>query len=428
MGTGTQLWILLGLTLFNGVFTSAEIALLSVRRTRLKQLGAQGSSAAKVVLALRDKPERMLATVQVGITVISASAAVFGGATLEAPLAGFFRWLGLAQSAADGVAFVVVILFVSYLSLVLGELVPKSLALRAPEAFALALARPLAWLAWLSRPLVWLLTASSNLVLRPFKDRTSFSESRLSPEELVQLVDEAATAGTVPRGSAELAARSILLGTLTANALMVPRPKMVTLELSASREALLEVLRTRPHARYPVFDAEPERLIGYVVARELMLLADDSQEARRALLRPLAYFPATALAIDVLRGLQAEKQQLGVLVDEGGAVAGLLTIEDVAEEVLGEILEEHEVPPRLVWRDGASVLALGEAPLHEVARVLGQALPGEGAVTTFSGLVVQVAGRVPAVGEVVVLSPTLAAEVLEVSTVRVVKARVRVAG
>jgi putative hemolysin len=209
---GSELLIILALVLVNAVFAGAEIAVLSVRRTRLTELMEGGSGAARAaVQALRAQPERFLATVQIGITVVGATAGAFGGATLAADLAPVLAgWVPLAPYAGT-VALAVVVTVVSFLSLVVGELVPKSLALKAAEPYALAVGRPLLWLSRLLRPLAWVLTAASNLILFPFRDRTSFIEARLSPDELMELVDEAASAGTVNPRAGEIAARALRL-------------------------------------------------------------------------------------------------------------------------------------------------------------------------------------------------------------------------
>lgn len=427
MGLWAELLFILLLTTFNGVFTGAEIAMLSVRKTRLQELADDGSASATAALDLRRRPEALLATVQIGITVIGATTAVFGGARLEAPLSGLFSAVGFG-GAADGAAFVVVIVFVSYLSLVLGELVPKSLALRAPERYALAVARPLAGLATLSRPLVWLLTASSNLVLRPFRDRTTFSESRLSPAELQQLIEESSVAGALDEGTAEIASRAMDLGRLRANALMVPRPRVIALHVDATEREVVAALGRTPHARYPVFESHVEEIIGYVLARELYDALRTEGLSIRRLLRPVSFLPETMLAIEVLRTLQSSRQQLAVLVEARGGIAGLITIEDIAEEVLGEILEEQEVPRPLAWLDeaDASVVALGEAPIHEVARLLGEDLTeGDASVTTIAGLLAQLAGRVPTVGDKLMLTSRVEAEVLEATPRHIGRVRLR---
>jgi len=182
----TEIAIVLALILANGLFSGAEIAIIALRKSRLDQLVEEGRAGARSVLALREQPERFLATVQIGITVVGAAAAVVVGASLAARLTPALQRVSWIGSGAEDVALAIAIALVSYLSLVFGELVPKSLALRASETYALLVARPLRALAWVARPLVWLLTRSSNAVLRPLGDSTSFTEARLSADELQQ--------------------------------------------------------------------------------------------------------------------------------------------------------------------------------------------------------------------------------------------------
>jgi putative hemolysin len=411
----TELGVILALTLLNGVFSGAEIAMLSVRKTRLRELAGAGDRRARAALALRRDPDRLLATVQIGVTVVGATTAVFGGASIARPIERAVTGLGAGRLAGE-LALAAVVALVSYLSLVLGELVPKSLALRAPERFALGVARGLSALSWALRPVVWVLTASSNLVLRPFRDRTHFSESRLSPDELQALLEESASAGVLHPVAGDLASRAVDLGRVRANALMVPRPRIVSLEASSDAAAIRAVLRASPHARYPVHDGHEEQLLGYVLAREVLeRLADGQEPSLRTLLRPIPYFPETAPAIEVMRALQASRQQLGVLVDEHGALAGLLTIEDVVEDLFGEIVEEHETVRVLVHREPGegAVLAAGEAPLHEVERELGQALPEAPGASTLAGLLLRRVGRVPVPGERIALGDAVDAEVVD---------------
>jgi putative hemolysin len=192
-----EIAVVLLLIAANGVLAGAEIAVLAVRSSRLRELVARGRPGARAVQTLRDDPERFLATVQVGITVVGSAAAVFGGASVAARLTPLFAEVPSLSRYAEDAALAVVVVLVSYLSLIFGELVPKSLALRSGERYALLVARPLQRLAALTRPVVRLLTASSNLVLKPFGDATSFAESRVSPDELRQLVDEAAKTGAL---------------------------------------------------------------------------------------------------------------------------------------------------------------------------------------------------------------------------------------
>ncbi len=383
--------------LANGVFSGAEIAVLSIRRTRLAQLVEEGRASARAVKKLRDAPEQFLATVQIGITVIGATAAAFGGASLARRIAPAFAALPGLGHYADAIALGLVVAGISFLSLVLGELVPKSIALRAAERYALAVARPLLGVAQIARPLVWLLTQSSNLLLRPFGDRTTFTESRLSVEEIEQLVDEAGRAGALDAPTAEIASRALAFRDLTAGDVMVPRSRIVALPRDASQEDLKRMLLEEGHSRMPVYDGTLDNLVGYVMAKDLASMAWERQLiVLDDLLRPVHFVPEAAKAVHVLRDMQRRRTQIAAVVDEHGGIAGLLTLEDLVEELVGDIFGETEVPEAL-WHpeaDGAAVVR-GEAPIREVNRALGLDLPEGEDYTTVAGLCIALAGAVP---------------------------------
>jgi putative hemolysin len=211
------------------------------------------------------------------------------------------------------------------------------------------------------------------------------------------------------------------------NALMVPRTKIVSCEVGATESEVLELLQAEPHTRYPVYEGDVERIIGYVLRRDVFAAILGKRLAIGALLRPVSFFPETTAALDVLRVLQAAKQQLALLVDEQGGIAGLITIEDIAEYLLGAIMEEHEAPRRLVWQDGDehALLALGEAPIHEVSRLLGVALPDATKATTIAGLFTETTGHMPTIGERAMVGPHVEAEVLEATPRQISKLRLR---
>jgi putative hemolysin len=349
------------------------------------------------VKRLRDAPEQFLATVQIGITVIGATAAAFGGASLARHIAPALAAIPGLGHYAEPLSLGLVVAAISYLSLVLGELVPKSIALRAPERFALLLAGPLLGLAQIARPLVWLLTQSSNLLLRPFGDRTTFTEARLSVEEIEQLVDEASRAGTLDAPTAEIASRALAFRDLTAADVMVPRSRIIALPRDASQEDLKRMLLEEGHARMPVYDGTLDNLVGYVMAKDLAAMAWERQLiVLDDLLRPVHFVPEAAKAVHVLRDLQRRRTQIAAVVDEHGGIAGLLTLEDLIEELVGDIFGETEQPEAL-WHhepDGAA-LVRGEAPIREVNRALSLDLPEGEDYTTVAGLCIALAGAVP---------------------------------
>ncbi|HEX9049521.1 MAG TPA: hemolysin family protein [Anaeromyxobacter sp.] len=418
---------MLALVLANGVFAGAEIAIITVRRTRLAQLVEEGRASARAVKQLRDQPERFLATVQVGITIVGATAAAFGGASLAGRLAPALARIPALAPYAGPLALAVVVALVSYLSLVLGELVPKSLALRASERYALAVARPLLGLSSLARPIVWLLTRSSNAVLRPFGDRTTFTEARLSAEELEQLVDEAERVGALDPPTAEIASRALAFRELTAGDVMVPRSRIVALPRDASQEELKRLLLEEGRTRMPVFDGTLDEIVGYVLAKDLAAMAWEKELVVLAdLLRPVQFVPATARAVRLLRDMQQRRSHIAVVVDEHGGVAGLVTLEDLVEELVGEIVGEQEQPEALVHPEpGGTALVRGDAPIREVNRALALDLPeGEG-YTTIAGLCIAVAGTVPERGTRVRAPDGTELEVVEASprVVRLVRVR-----
>jgi len=425
MGIGTELLVILGLTLLNAFFAGAEIAILSVRKTRLHELAEEGHRAARLAMRLREDPERFLATVQVGITVVGASAGAFGGAVLEHPIAALLRGLGLGH-ASEQVAFALVVAVISILSIVLGELVPKSLALGHSERVALWVSWPLFVLSRVAVPLIWALTAASNVILRPFRDETTFTEARLSPQELQQLVDEATAAGTVDRETGEIASRAIDLGNLKAFSVMVPRNEIAWLALDASRERVERVLRDEPHARYPVLDGA-QQPVGYVLTHELYAQLLAQRFDVKALLREVPTFVETAPAVEILRALQKARSEIGLVVDESGAPTGLVSIETLAEELFGVIAAERETVTRSIAPAGDNAFEVrGNVHLHEVNRELGLELPIEPTATTLGGLVVAVHGTFPPVGASVVLPDGTRAEVLETTARRVLRVMLRV--
>ena len=291
----TELFVILALIAVNGVFAGAEIAIVSLRRTRVQQLVDSSRAGARTVATLRAEPERFFATVQVGITVVTTTAAAFGGARIARNLEPLLRPLPVVGGHnADAVALVIVVVLISFLSLVLGELVPKSLALRRSERYALLVAKPLAVLSRIARPIVWLLTATSNLVLRPFSDRTNFSEARISKEELEQMVDEAAKTGAIHEHASELASRALDFDRLVLRDVMLPRARIDALPMRATMDQIRRFLLEERRSRIPVYDRSLDDIVGYVSAKDIVSLAWDGGPVVLAdLLRNVHFFPET---------------------------------------------------------------------------------------------------------------------------------------
>jgi putative hemolysin len=414
--------ILLALILVNGVFAGAEIAVVTVRPGRVRELAQAGSKSAKALQRLQANPESFLSTVQIGITTVSAAAAALGGASFAEDLVPLFSaWSVLAPYAA-AISLALVVALVSYLSIVVGELVPKSLALRARESYALLMARPLLALAFLARPVVWLLTASSNAVLRIFGDHTNFTESRLSLEELRGLVDEASRGGSVPEEAGEIATRALDLDSLTAADVMIHRRFVVGLQVDAKPEQIRHVFQHSGHQRTPVYESSLDKVVGYVSWRDLLpRVWTGDPPPLSELMRPGYFVPETTSALDLLSQMRSTRQHLAIVVDEHGGMSGIVTLEDLLEELVGEIVSEHSprsAEPIRIEPDG-SALVTATAPTREVNRALGIDL-GTVEWTTVNGLCLELAGgRIPSVGDRFTAPDGSRIEVLDASPRRV---------
>lgn len=425
----TEIIIVLALIVANGVFAGAEIAVVASRKTRIVELAEQGRGSARAVLGLRDNPERFLATVQVGITVVSATAAAFGGVAIAERLAPTLKQLpGLAEHA-EGAALGLVVAVISYLSIVLGELVPKSLALRSAEQYALLIAKPLLVLSLLTRPIVWLLSSSANLILKPFGDQTTFTETRHSAEELQQLMEEATKAGTINPDAGEIASRALDLDELSAGEVMVPRQQVVSIAKDASVEDLKKVLLEHGYNRMPVFEERIDNIVGYVSVKDFLAQALRNQSLSvQDVLRAPFFVPESKGAVELLEEMRRKRMPFAVVLDEQGGTSGIVTIEDLIEELVGDIFSEHARPQGAlalkVEKDG-SVLVNGMTPIRDVNRELDLGLSEHGAWTTLGGLCLELAGRVPTTGDVLHDPSGVILEVVEASPRRVRVVRVR---
>jgi putative hemolysin len=413
--------IVAALLVLHGVLAGSEIAVVSLRKTRLRQLVDAGRAGA--VDALRRHPERFLATVQVFITIIGTLISSRGTPTFQAILRPALDAVGIPPAFAEGIAYAGGVAIISFSLLVVGALVPKSLALRASEPYALIVGRPLLFLSSVARPVVWLLEASSNVFLRLFDDKTSFMESRLSPEEIAQLLEEAGRTGSLDARASDIAVRAIAFEGLTAADVMVPRNRVVTISKAATVDELKKVFLSENHQRVPVTQEDrPDDIVGYVAARDLLTASLTGVAVNMdELMRPAKFFPESMKATDVLKDLQAARAQMAIVVDELGGMAGLLTMEDLLEELVGEIWSEGErsVPsPMRTMRDG-SALVLGAVPIRDVNRALNINLPEGDLWTTLAGYCIALSGRIPESGARLVAEDGTILEIMESSARRV---------
>jgi len=419
---GTSILIVLAFLVGNGLFAGAEIAVLSVRKTRLREFIRRKDRRALAVSRLRDQPERFLATVQVCITTFGTAASVFGGSKLEPMLAHELHKVGLGH----GTSLVLVVIMIVYLELVVGELVPKSLALRYSDRYSFAVGRPLYWMSQFLRPVVWTLTAASNAFLRLFGDKTTFTEARLSKDELQQLVEEAAKTGSVDPRASEIASRALGFGEVTVAEVMVPRNRVVAIRRGSSPDEVQRMILEEGHTRMPVYDGSIDNIVGYVVARDVLALAwEKGLVVLEDILRPPHKVPESTRALDLLRELQRWRTQMAIVVDDNGGLSGLVTAEDLIEELVGDIMSEDDVPEQYFVREPqGTILVQGWAAVRKVNRDLHLDLPVGKDRTTIAGLCMSLAQAIPQAGEKLTTDNGTVLEVIEASPRRVRRVRI----
>lgn len=345
----SQFWLdmvfIFVLVLANGFFSGSEIAVVSVRRSRIDQLIEQGNASARVVGRLKDDADRFLATVQIGVTLVGSLASALGGASAVEFLGPFFRESGIPflQEWGQFLALMVVVLAISYLSLVLGELVPKSLALRHPERIACAVARPLELFSWMFSAAVKLLTISSNFLLLLSGSSAKSTEAFVSEEEVKYLIREGAERGVFDDTEKEFIHSVFDFADTSVREVLTPRTEIHALEVQTSCAEALHAMIESGFSRMPVYEGDLERIVGLVHIKDLLRAQEQGKTAvLRDFLHPAHFVPDSMQISHLLRELQVRRAHMAIVVNEFGTVIGIATIEDLLEEIVGEIRDEFD--------------------------------------------------------------------------------------
>lgn len=402
MGIALELAFVLILTLFNGVLAMSELAVVSSRRARLQAMQRAGSQGAGAALALQEDPQRFLPTVQVGITLVGILAGVFGGATLAGTLAGALAAVPGLAPFAEEVSFGLVVLGITYVNLILGELVPKQLALRNPEAVAALMARPLTVLARVTGPFVWLLSQSSGLILRLLGAHRPVDKG-VTEEEVKAVVAESVETGALEREERRMIERVLRLADRPVRALMTPRTEVAWLDRGAPPESIAAAIRAEGVTRFVVADGRVDNVLGVVAAKDLLdqTLEGQPPSLARALRQPLA-LPDNLSALDALERLRADALGLALVLDEYGTFEGVITASDLLEAIVGELGPAPESgKPAAVKRFDGSMLLDGMMALDELRQRLDLAeLPPRAATYhTVAGLMLALLERIPREGD-----------------------------
>ncbi len=404
MQVALEILLILLLVAVNGVFAMSELAIVSARRSRLQAMERRGSRGASAALMLAEDPQRFLPTVQVGITLVGILAGGFGGARLAAPLGAVLGTIPWLAPFAVEIAFVLVVIAITYASLIIGELVPKQLALRDPERFAVAVARPMAWLSRVTAPVVWLLGASTALVLRLFGAHRATDQS-VTEEEVKAVVAEGAEAGALEHEERHMIERVLRLADKPVRALMTPRNDVAWLDRGAGPEALSAALRAQEVTRFVVSDGPVDNPVGVVLVKDLLdRLLEGAPLDIAPLLRQPIVLPDNLPALDALERLRADPIGLALVLDEYGSFEGVVTASDLLEAIVGELGPpepwEGEAGAGITQRSDGSLLLDGMMPIDELrARLDLPETPYAGTYHTVAGLMLALLQRVPREGD-----------------------------
>lgn len=417
-GYGIQILLVLVLILINGALAGSEMALVSLRESQIHRL-ERSSHGGRVLARLSRDPNRFLGTIQVGITLAGFLASAFAATSLAEPL---IEPLGFLSSAAEPAAIVLVTLALTFVTLVLGELAPKRVAMQRAEGWALAAARPLDWFATASRPAVWLLGKSTDVIVRLLGGDPNASREEVSKEEIRDLVVAqrgfTAQQRDIISGAFEITERDL-------RDILVPRAEVTTLSGSLPVTEALRVLAASGHTRAPVLGPGGiDDLLGVVHLRDL-LGAGAATAAERA--RPAVLLPETLRVADAMRQLRTKREQLALVVDEHGSIDGIITMEDLVEEVVGEIYDETDRDVEAVVREGEGVfLVPGSFPLHDLPDLgIDVARFADADYTTVAGMVLDRLGHIPTEPGETVSFARFTAEVTEVTGRAITGVRLR---
>lgn len=397
-----EILVILLLVLANGVFAMSEIAVVSSRRTRLQHLAEQGNAGARRALELAQAPDRFFATVQVGITLVGILTGAFGGATLAAELAVTLRRADVLAPYADALALGIVVLAITYLSLIVGELVPKRIGMQHPERIATRVAGPMGVLARLASPAVWVLSASTSLVLRVMRLPRP-QEPPVTEAEIRVLLEQGAEAGVFEESEREMVTRVFRLGDQRVASVMTPRHRVVWLDAAGPYDEARAVMAAHHFSRYLVCEGEIDQVVGAVDVRDLWAaeLAGRPVTDLRQVARPPLVVPDTLQALKLLDQFRETGTHVALVVDEYGGVAGMATLNDVVSEVTGDLRPTDAPGAAVVRREDGSLLLDGAMDIDAMRELLGmrERRSGPREYRSLGGWIFTELGRVPREGE-----------------------------
>ena len=393
-----EILLILGLILLNGVFSMAEIALVSARKARLEAQANKGDKRAKEALNLANHPDTFLSTVQIGITLIGILTGILSGEKLKADFVAFINRFEVLREYSNGIATALIVIVVTYFSLVLGELVPKRLGLARPELIAKTLAKPMRFLSVITHPFIWLLSKSSHLLIKLFNVKTK--DNQVTEEEIKAIISEGTEQGTIEEAEQEIIERVFHLGDRTITSLMTHRSDIIWFDLYDNEVAIKEKILKQPHSVYPICDGQIDNIKGVVSIKDLYV-ADDLTLFKDLMIPPL-YVPENNTAYQVLEKFKESKIHSCFIIDEYGSLLGMITLNDILEAIVGDLPEQHLDDYEITERDDGSYLVDGQIPFYDFLRRFDKTEwmnEGEQEFDTLAGFILHHLERIPSTGD-----------------------------
>lgn len=426
-----ELIIVFLLILANGFFSGSELAIISARKSTIARLIAEGNSRARIVDKLQKDPHRFLATVQIGVTVVGSLASAVGGAAAVEYLKPLldsapYEWV---REAGEPISIAIVVAVVSYFSLILGELAPKTIGLQFADRMSLIVAKPINALATIGGVAVTFLTLSNRAVLALFGVKPTSEQEFATREEVLHAVSEGVEAGALSVHEKKVIENMLDFSRTQVSEVMVPRLRMIALDIDSPKDLLLNVLRENMYTRYPVYRKDRDNIVGFIHSKDLFLYPASATATfdLNQIVRPPLFVPENKRASDLLREMQRKRMQMALVVDEYGGICGLVTTEDLLEELVGEIEDEHDIGDlrRAERFPDGSVLVDGLISLNDLEELLDLNFDEDLPYDTLAGLILNQTGRFPKAGEKIVFGnlSLICEEITPTSivTVRVVK-------
>ncbi len=392
-----EILIILLLILLNGIFAMSEMALVSARKSNLEMQARQGSKGARQALKLAKDPDRFLSTVQIGITLIGILTGIYSGDALAAKCGKDLAAVGIPLRTATIIAQVAIVIIVTYLTIIFGELVPKRIGMNAAERAAKIVARPMGLLSTITSPFVWLLAKSTAGITRLLGIHES--ESKVTEAEIRSIIQEGAEDGEVQQVEQQIVGRVFSLGDRTVESIMTHRSEIAWIDVDMTAPQIYEIVAKNPHNRYPVGEGSLDKLLGVVYLKDLFLHLSEPCFDIRKILKPGKFFHEEFEVYNALEQLRSEQLGYGIICDEFGVTRGIITLRDIFEALVGEIPDEREEPD-IVRRDDGSALVDGQCPFYDFLAAFGveDDFPAN-AYNTLSGLILNLLGHIPETGE-----------------------------